>query len=759
MSRNLQLPSLTFPSPPDVFHFPEGATRDQLLRVLRRVYDSATNDESFNSSDDINIIHIRTHELEWELKNAIRRITSEEEWKDVVGDDWPGEGRGDTYVVSKRDVHFQDSRSLGHEGEGGGRCGHCGYEITGEASASENDPAQHVSKDESRRKYDLKVEDERREGEDQRDVPQLRGGAFSTFSGLPSGLPFDESCGDCSRYRFDEYGEGNPFRPLQEDYALEQEQAWIDRAWILQLQNASHTRMIDHLQQIIEDVEATVEWQDEELACAHRRISDLERKVRKRKEETFAAGRRTDFARAETRVLQKQLQQIHDQVTQFCAELDESERRILEHYPGLFACESPQAAEMRGGEESPHELCGSSSEHALADAQKEAHTPKVEAVEASSFYWFPSVSMVVLLTNPLHHFQFPKHTSLARVHQMLQTLHTEGRETDPHLRQVREILDTRGEAHIILPDTTNGRQVLISAPDIRDDASVASGKAGYKHWNRTFGPVEYQYEHMLKDSIESLKPPTTDDQALLSPKVCVYEEIFNAGVLVNKVSPSGSPDEDEYYNAGDLVDTIEHEAELSRVRSAQKLAELCKEVPTSKKRADSLGEKRGYALSLPLPPTKLGPMFPTGSDFASKEHLDPRPVGTTGVRAWRLDQTSSKEAEHGRNGEDECSANVNYAKGCDNSIGLRRNPLSLERLFTNPDTDTQSTATRENRAFGSRSPAEEGWCMWRHHKNSGCESWIPSSNLDPNRERCAFCNLPFAKVSWEKWEFDDEEMC
>ncbi|KAL1606177.1 hypothetical protein SLS60_003578 [Paraconiothyrium brasiliense] len=607
------------------------------------------------------------------------------------------------------------------------------------------------------------------------DVPQLRGGALSLFSDLASSPPSEDFYMDQIRNSLGDWREENLSSPLQEDYRLEHEQLWIDRARILQLENASRSRMIDHLEQIINDVEATVEWQDEELACAHRRIRDLERKAWERRDETSAAGRRADLARAETRVLQEQPQQIHDQVTQFCAELEESERRILQHYPDLFAFESPEATELRGGADSPQATSASSCEQVPSDCQTEETALNVEAIEASSFYWFPSVSMVVLLTNPLHHFQFPKHTSLARVHQMLSDLHDEDTEAYSYLRQVREILEVRDEAGIGLPDTSNGRQVLISAPEIKDDsASVASGKPGYKGtWNRTFGPAEYQYEHMLKDSIENLKPPTTGDRPLLSPEVSVYQEISHDGILVNKVSPSGISDENDFYNAGDLINTIEHEAELSRVRSAQKLAELCKEVSASRHRADNLGEKRGYAMSLPLPPTELGPMFPTGSGVAiestalqpqtpleagaAAKHLSPQPVGRNGVKAWRLGE-SVKEAEHDRVDERR-SVELNHEQSPSNATFLRRNPLSLERLFTALDTDTHPTASNEEAAFGSKSSAEQGWAMWRHRKNEGCESWIETSTFNPNRERCIFCGLPFAKVRWKEWEFHDETSC
>lgn len=738
---NLQLPSLVFPTPPAVFHFPERGTRDQLLDILRKECAGGVGDEHLEPIEDINIIRVRTHELEWELKNAIRKSMTEEEWDEIVGFDWYTEGRGDTYIVSKRDVHFQDV--IGSSNDKGQT-----RELFTEVSVK------NVSDHEGRSEY-YPTEPKGKEKEPE-DPPQMRGGALSPLPTLSSSPSLGPPKGSQSPRTPGDENENNPLTPLQQNIPVEHLKVWINQARILQLQNASHDRMISHLEEIIRDVEGTVEWQDEELARAHRHIRNLQQKVRERSEETLVAGRRTEFARTETRLLEEQLQRIHNQVVNFCAELDDHERYILAQYPGLMAGESSNNAELRGGGDSPHETSASSS----VQSTDEAATP---AAEAHSFYFFPGVSVVVLLSNPLHHFQFPKNTSLARVRQMLQNLYMEDREPNSHLRQVREIFEARDEAGIGLPDTSNGRQVLISAPETKDSASTSSGKPGYKGaWNRTFGPTEYQYERMLKESIDSLKPPTVDDRQSLSPAASIYEEKFHdTGVLVDTISPLGSPDEDEFYNAGDLIDTLEHEAEISRVRSAQNIVNL---VPRTRSRGHSLSEKRGYAMALPLPPTSLGPMFPTGSGAAPgssnlEDHLTPLTVGTTSVKAWHLDTHPPPEPCRPLTNELPRRPLLDYAKGPAkiSNVGLRRNPLSLERLFAHPSelqpqpqtTHPTEPTTRPRRA------TEDGWGMWRHRPGEGCEAWIDASNLDPTCSTCAFCNLSFTEKAWRTWEYDE----
>jgi hypothetical protein len=749
-----QLPSLVFPTPPAVFHFPDFGTREQLLQILRKGCADGVGNRYLEPVEDINIIRVRTHELEWELKNAIRKIMTEEDWDDLVGDDWFTEGRGDTYIVSKRDVHF---RMVGCESK-------AGHENLGKPSHTADDESNHNRADQEHRKEVVPEKRQHKEKESE-SAPQLRGGTLSPLPSFPSSSSPEISDSSQSLRNLRYCCESNPFVPVYEHVTVERLQAWIDQACFLQLQNASHGRMVSHLEEIIKDMKETVEWQDEELASAHRQIRRLQRKMRQRTEETLVAGRMAQFAKAETRLLQEQLDQIHSQVVEFCAELDEHERHVLAHYPEFLPCESSTAAELRGGGgESPHEIGTSSSVQAPEETT-------MQAVEASSFYFFPSVSMVVLLSNPLHHFQFPKHTTLARVRQMLQNLHTEGRETDAHLRQVREIFEARDEAGLALPDTSNGRQVLISAPDISDDStSIASGKPGYKGiWNRTFGPSEYQYERILKESIDSLKPPPSESRSVLSPTASGYEGRFhNSGVLVNTISPLDSPEEDEFYNAGQLIDTIEHEAEISRVRSAQKLSDLCKEAPKSRSRADSLGERRGYAMSLPLPPTSLEPIFATGSGAApeyprlkhpvatrtsdEEEHLSPRPIGTTGVKAWRL-ENHPVETPKSPTDDLERGPLFDYEKAPTNSNEVRQNPLSTEQPYPHLDPSPQPTENSDE-SVACRQYTEGGWVMWRHRKGEACEAWMTPSSLDPRRTTCIFCGLPFAEQAWKKWECD-----
>ena len=310
--------SLVFPSVPAVFHFPGGATRDQVVELVRRAYGVEGGEEG----EDANVIRVRTHELEWELKNAIRKVLGKVRWGLVGGNEWEGEGKGDTYIVSRRDCYF--------DGDGGGaglgdRSG-CGEGMGGDCEE------QGLREDKWAEEYfeALELQDD---DDDLEDMPRLRGGAPVVFQDSPSSLRsiHRQSMGT-SRTLAYHCGITTP-APDQEDTPFAHPQAWIEQARVLQLQNAAHTRMIEHLQEIIQDVEETVIWQDEELARAHGLITDLKCKVRKQRDETLAAASLADRAKEESRLLQDLLDQIHSQLVRLNEELEDRESNVTSRHP------------------------------------------------------------------------------------------------------------------------------------------------------------------------------------------------------------------------------------------------------------------------------------------------------------------------------------------------------------------------------------------------------------------------------------------
>ncbi|KAK3213537.1 hypothetical protein GRF29_28g222327 [Pseudopithomyces chartarum] len=744
--------SLIFPSPPAVFHFPEYATRDQLLDILRKVHDIVDPEQI----EETNIVRVRTHEFEWGLKNAIRKVLGKSRWDLVVGDEWPTEGRGDTYIVSKRDLYFDVPGSqLKPETRSGN-------DATTSGQSQDHRSEQQIREDELFEEYFETLESQDDEFED---MPHLRGGAPMSFQdspnnlGLRYGLPPEvsrtlaEHCGITTSM------------PIQEDVPLTSPQALIEQVRVLHLQNGAYCRRIEAGQELVKDMEETIIWQNGQLVEAHHEIAELKVKMQKQKDETIAAVNLAGLAKEEARILQAILEQIHEQAVRLTGELEEQESRISAQYHELSDSHSPYESAIRGGGDSSSTHTRPSTTNAL---------PSTPPTDAHSFYFFPSISMIVLLTNPLYHCQFPAHTSLPEIHDLLSSP-TSSLPPDPHLSQIRTILQARDAAGISLPDTTSGRQIMISAPDLPDDVSTASGEPGHKGWNRSFGPTEYMYERSLKESIESLKTPTTENREMLSPRGSLYEKRFGElGVLVDRVGVVGRRDEEGYFDAVDLIDEIEREAKVSREQSGYRAPFVSEDVGTerveggtsSRARVDSLGERRGYKMAMPLPPVVLDPMFPTGSGGTSqgaymgnqRVRSGNGPGNTGAIHSNRLDGAHippsraphvPRTVHHPSFNELYRSAQLNY----NHYLAEQPDPASL-LSSTAPTVNSTQQVTSTNYPSGRN---KQGWGTWRHPRGEECEAWIPSSSLNPLRQKCSFCDLPFVQVSQETQTHDEDK--
>lgn len=80
------LPSLTFTEPPLVFHFPDGAKKADLLAVLHHRH--AAGLPGLLPRSGVNVMQVRTHRMEWELKNAVRKVLGKEGWDGSTGETW-----------------------------------------------------------------------------------------------------------------------------------------------------------------------------------------------------------------------------------------------------------------------------------------------------------------------------------------------------------------------------------------------------------------------------------------------------------------------------------------------------------------------------------------------------------------------------------------------------------------------------------------------------------------------------------------------
>ncbi|KAF2681509.1 hypothetical protein K458DRAFT_433665 [Lentithecium fluviatile CBS 122367] len=686
---NASLPSLTFQTPPSVFHFPQGAKKDQLLSVLRQRSASGLPMPHFEPLGSINVMQVRTHHMEWELKNAIRKIMTREQWDIKVGNQWYTEGQGDTYIVSKTDVYFH------------------GVSPTTSGWSGNNQGVDRPSDNEN---------------------PRLRGGASSYSLEDRERRSFAALSGGTWQFRIpDDYRE--VLDDIDEAKERGFQKAYIEYARIIQLQNASQDRMIEHLQDIIKDMEDTFDWQDNELDTLHHRADHWKQEVMTAREDAAKAWKKVDAAREETEELKALMNEINEQVGGFYEQL-EQELEGMSVYAEPEEWDGPTTPHIRGG--------GDSADHAPSSPSLK-RTPKCgepsnQDIEATAFYFFPSVSIMVLLSNPLRYFQWPRRTTLAKAFEILQHRHSTGTETNAHLIHIREIMEIREEMGIPLLDTSNGRQVLVALPKIEEELMNKKAEED-SEWEKSFG--EYDYERMLRDQMRGVEIPASGDWSHLSPSSS-SESFQDAGYLLNlindqAVTPSGS------------CNTCGTNKRTSRSTVNTGMQNPYTE-PTVNFRGGGNNDSRLPPLTMPssilFPPIiKKRPAFlrkktkPIVPERSSQPHLARMPED----KMWNVVRYPHEENSEELYEECELDRSANY----DFELGI--GGQSPSKHPKHDDNDEK---------MGDVDDAE---CeMWRHHKGEGCESWLNRSMLDPHRTTCTFCHLPWAEDPFKEWEFAED---
>jgi hypothetical protein len=114
-----------------------------------------------------------------------------------------------------------------------------------------------------------------------------------------------------------------------------------------------------------------------------------------------------------------------------------------------------------------------SRDHEQATSSTACEEPSMHSIYATGFYFFPTVSTVVLLTSPKTYLEWPRHTTLRQLRHTLHHRKVTGIEDYSNNVRVREILETRDAMGIPDPDMSDGRMMLINIPeDPKDSGNV-----------------------------------------------------------------------------------------------------------------------------------------------------------------------------------------------------------------------------------------------------------------------------------------------
>ncbi|KAF2466108.1 uncharacterized protein BDR25DRAFT_317915 [Lindgomyces ingoldianus] len=447
---------LTFPTSASVFHFPFGATREQLLRVLEHI--SSHFYSRFEPPEEFNIMQVRTRVMEWELKKSIARVLKGRAWKCQegnmdVGGVWQTEGEGDTYMVSSMDVFFQGVSTVVGESDVEFETEKC-YE--GGVPGFPQNPTR----------------------------LNIRGGGEerSLATSEPIGRESDEGYATTS----DGFGDSNSLFFLHSDTPTSLEgmkaqyhaiympnqannPSWMQEARMLQLKTSALVHELSSLQRQYDEAQFELERQNRRMNVLFRTIDTqlnetkviLEREARIKK---MVENYRHPYIAYLTAV--REMRDMAEGALQNA--LSPYEKVIIEPEGNDQQKRNGDGngPSMRGGAGGDERYTDNINrpvsygrKHALEKYQK----PGSDEPQSWSFIFDVDASAIIF-EDPWRFYQWPRNSTLAQIRQVLEYRKANRTENDTILRRIRHIFEGRQELGIPDPVLHSGDRVRITYP-------------------------------------------------------------------------------------------------------------------------------------------------------------------------------------------------------------------------------------------------------------------------------------------------------
>jgi hypothetical protein len=597
--------TITFRTPALALHFPGGATRDQLLETLKWMQEKGPIVPEVREGETLNVIRIRTQGMEWELKNAIVGYSQGlDHLRKIITERWPGEGRGDTYIVSAPDIHFHG-----------------------------------IYKENSKEEIKEAVED----GWCER--PHVRGGASIDESDthkedcvtpLQDGSDLYFSFPDLVQQKVPvPYVSTEPPKTLE---GMHTEYLATYLPTPAHKENLSWMHEVHTLQRKVN----SLQYEYESLKCAY-----LEAQCKNR--EWLSRERNP------------------------CTNLEQNDRRSAYEEPSTYD------------------------------------------VSATGFYFFPSVSTVVLLTSPKIYFEWPRHTTLHQLRQILLNRKEAGIENDPNSIRIREILETRDAMGIPDPDMSDGRMVLINLPETSNDSGNVDPPTlkrrkkeedipfwEKKMWDETGEhPNWHETHHYVEERIRRREMRGVDRSHLFPPNN--EGGYFDIGNVIRDLD--AHPDDQSSILAG----SSDNEPYIRRAPTRD---------PNNHPYALRIASLRDGAsrVDLPFPQMELN-LLPQLSELPDLTNED----------TWEVIYPSKHEP-----GSDlDKDANFDHEQPPDGTRAAPCSPIDGQIFKFHRGSEAQIEFKSTDYSVDDE---------LRNGKSEGCETW--SEGLDPVRITCTFCESP-----------------
>jgi hypothetical protein len=206
-------------------------------------------------------------------------------------------------------------------------------------------------------------------------------------------------------------------------------QAWINFAGTLQMQNIHLERQIEEYKDMYASVVADLKWNMERLAELEDEIEDV------REERVDAL---VELAFLKRKQKEKETKRQGEGEGKENIQRSKDDDKPVNHESSLLLPkESLEASQLQSRQE-----------------------------PATSFYFYPARSVIILPGNPAQILQFPRGTSLHEIREMLNRQHKNNIEMDSCASKIRDIMSIREAMGIQLPNSLLNEAVLISLPNV-----------------------------------------------------------------------------------------------------------------------------------------------------------------------------------------------------------------------------------------------------------------------------------------------------
>lgn len=631
---------ITFNEPSSVFYFPLGCTLQQLHSLIHQLRASGLARSEFGHQDDggveINFIPVRTPSMKRSLKKAIARVMLKEDKKYAE------------YCIE----YITDGLSKMEEAGDSWIVSTPNIHITGVDFVKPDS-------DESRRGKTATVEDDPEDDH----LLTLRGGDDRTAyesptTGLMNAHKFASKISNAS----------HQFR-------------WMQEAHTLQLKLSDLQWKFEELQRQHQETQRTIE-------IGNRRMSGEKKNEQYGELEQERTRRQLVDQRETSRMRGGGYEQLADSQI---SDLDLSQAVMdWKHWKGF-----PEPGHEA---DSPH----------LDDAAISTSQPKISdyrehstcTISATAFLFFPSVSIITLLTEPKQFFQWEHPRSLSQIREFLQDRKARNTEDNPTLARVREILEIRDDVGIPDPDVSNGKMVLISLPESIEPIVKPADKER-PTWDRSDNSFEARRNSKGEDAKEYMVCLEAINSLRRKRRLPDIDMSFNYS--------SSSDVEARYKAVGHLINVLNENIDyLDEYEATEGSSCSCSE-------CDEALDRDCIEVASKLPALYY------------QSHIRGNAERRSIVRnSLSLDPSFNTHSPNGNPASE--------------SRQLTPPPDSLPPMFAPLRTHYEP----EPDSFDAIPSHNEHLHEWRHPKNLGCESW--TGRLDPMRDSCTYCHLPFVEL-------------